>query len=210
MSHPHKIEQFISRLSPRLGAGVRDEVRLAFGISATVAERAAAIRSDKRLSPDGHREKITQMLAGGPLAHLGQISSKFTKELEALKAERDTFVIAIDPNNVVAEMQRQEARAYVRSLPEIERLRLAVETKDAVIREAIATGSRELSGVPADVHTVVRDELLVERFGPKISNNAHLIEAFSDALIAVEEAGHDIRREVNMSEQDFAAVRSAA
>jgi hypothetical protein len=205
-----KAETLVARLSPRLGADVHNEVRLALCISATVAEKAAAIRSDARLSPEGHREQIGAMLKKGPLAHLGQISSKFTKELDALKAERATFVIAIDPNNAVAEMQRQEARAHVRSLPEIERIRLATETRDPLLREAIATAPRELSGVPADIHTAVRDALLVERFGPKIANNAHLIEAHEEALTYIEEAGHDIRRASGLSDRDFAEVRSAA
>jgi hypothetical protein len=41
MSQQHKAEQLVSRLSPRLGADIHNEVRLAFGIAGTVRENVA-------------------------------------------------------------------------------------------------------------------------------------------------------------------------
>jgi predicted RNase H-like nuclease (RuvC/YqgF family) len=210
MSHPHKIEQFISRLSPRLGADVHNEVRAAFGISATVAEKAAAIRSDKRYSADGHHDQVKQMLKSGPLAHHAQIIAKLKKPIEALQAERSTFVIEANRTDPVAEMLRAECRALLRSLPDADRIRLALETKESLIREAIAMAPPQLSGLPADIAQSVFDGLLTERYGVKLENNTHLLEAYEEALIAVEEAGHDIRREANLSDRDFAEVRNAA
>jgi hypothetical protein len=205
-----KAETLIARLSPRLGAAVLDEVRTAFGISATVAEKAAAIRSDKRYSADGHAIAVKQMLGQGPLAHHAQIVAKLKKPIESLQAERSTFVIEADRTDSVAEMLRAECRALLRSMPEAERIRVALETTESLIREAVAMAPPQLSGLPADIKQSVFDGLLTERYGEKLANNAHLLEAYEAALIAVEEAGNDIRRSANLSERDFAEVRSAA
>jgi hypothetical protein len=210
MSQQQKAEQLVSRLSPRLGANVHDEVRLAFGIASTVRESVARIVADKRYSQDGHRDQIKQMLGKGPLAHLDQIRTKMKKPIEALQAERAKFVIEADRTDTFAEMQRQEARAWLRSLPEVERVRAVMESKDAVIREAVALAPAQLSGINADIKQSVFDGLVTERYGEKLANNTHLLEAYEAALIAVEEAGHDIRREANLSDRDFAEVRPAA
>jgi hypothetical protein len=206
----NKADQLISRLSPRLGADIHNEVRLAFGIVNTVRESVARIVADKRFSAEGHKDQIRQALAKGPLAHLDQIRSKIAGPIEALKAERAKFVIDPDRADTFAEMQRQEARAWLRQLPDGERLRVALESTETVIKEAIAMAPAQLSGLPADVKQTVFDGLLTERYGVKLENNTHLLEAYGEALIAVEEAGHDLRREVNLSPQDFAALRTAA
>jgi hypothetical protein len=205
-----KAEQLVSRLSPRLGADIHNEVRLAFGIAGTVRENVARIIADKRYSPEGHKDQIKQMLGKGPLSHLDQIRTKLTKPMEALKAERATFVIEADRTDTFAEMQRQEARAWLRSLNDSERLRIALESKETVIREAIAMAPAALSGLPADIKQTVFDGLLTERYGVKLENNSHLLEAYEEALVAVEEAGHDIRREVGLSDRDMADLRAAA
>ena len=189
---------------------MHNEVRLAFGIANTVRENVARIVADKRFSAEGHKDQIKQMLGKGPLSHLDQIRTKLAKPMEALKAERATFVIEADRTDTFAEMQRQEARAWLRTLPDAERIRVALESKEAVIREAVAMAPAALSGLPANIKQTVFDGLLTERYGVKLENNTHLLEAYGDALIAVEEAGHDIRREVNLSERDFAALKAAA
>jgi hypothetical protein len=206
----HKADQLVSRLSPRLGADVHNEVRLAFGIAGTVRENVARIVADKRYSQDGHRDQVKQMLKSGPLAHHAQIMAKLKKPIEALQAERATFAIVADKGDSVAEMLRAECRALLRSMPEAERIRLALETKEPLIREAIAMAPPQLSGLPTDIKQSVFDGLLSERFGEKLENNSHLLEAYEEALIAVAEAGHDIRREANLSDRDFAEVRNAA
>ncbi len=210
MSNQHKADQLVSRLSPRLGAAVHDDVRLAFGIVGTVRENVARIVADKRYSQDGHRDQIKQMLGKGPLAHLDQIRAKLKKPIEALQAERASFVIEADRTDTFAEMQRQEVRNWLRSLPDADRIRLALETKETLIREAIAMVPPQLSGLPQDIKQSIFDGLMEERYGAQLANNSHLLEAYDAALIAVEEAGHDIRREANLSDRDFAEVRSAA
>ena len=210
MSNQHKADQLVARLSPRLGTDVHNEVKLAFGIAGTVRENVARIVADKRYSQDGHRDQIKQMLAKGPLSHLDQIRAKLKKPIEDLQAERTKFVIEADRTDTFAEMQRQEVRAFLRSLPDTDRIRLALETKETLIREAVALAPSQLSGLPQDIKQSVFDGLVTERFGVKMENNTHLLDAYEAALIAVEEAGHDIRREANLSDRDFAEVRSAA
>lgn len=206
----HKADQLVSRLSARLGADVHADVKLAFGIADTVRDNVAKIIADKRYSADGHRDQIKQMLAKGPLAHLAQIQGKLKKPLETLQAERAKFVIEADRSDTFAEMQRQEVRSFLRSLPDNERIRLALESKDPVIREAVAMAPSQLSGLPQDIKQSVFDGLMEERYGVQLANNSHLLEAYQAALIAVEEAGHDIRREANLSDRDFSEIRSAA
>jgi hypothetical protein len=210
MSQQQKAEQLVSRLSPRLGADIHNEVRLAFGIAGTVRENVARIVADKRYSQDGHRDQIKQMLGKGPLAHLDQIRAKLQKPVEALQAERATFVIEANRTDTFAEMQRAEVRGWLRSLPDADRIRVALETKETMIREAVAMAPPQLSGLPQDIKQTVFDGLVTERYGEKLANNTRLLEAYQAAMIAVEEAGHDIRREANLSDRDFAEVRSAA
>ena len=92
-AYPIKAQELISRLSPRLGADIRNEVGLALGIAGTVRENVAKITADKRYSPEGHRDQIKQMLGKGPFGHLDQIRSKLTKPLESCFKRTAKFTI---------------------------------------------------------------------------------------------------------------------
>jgi hypothetical protein len=209
MAYSIKAQELLSRISPRLGADIRNEVSLALGIANTVRENVAKITADKRYSPEGNRDQIKQMLGKGPFGHLDQIRSKLTKPLESLQADRAKFTIKADRTDMFGEMQRQEARTWLRSLPDIERIRAVLESKDDVIREAVALAPSQLSGVNADIKQTVFDGLLAARFGDAIAKNAELIEGLEYAPTVVAEAGNDIRREAGLSDRDMAELRAA-
>ncbi|WP_294532597.1 hypothetical protein [uncultured Rhodoblastus sp.] len=204
-----KAQAIVARLSPRLPSDVLDDVRAAYGISETVRQKADDIRSNPRFSDEGKREQILAMLGRGPLAHHRQIADKIAARIAELEAERAKFIIAPDRTDLFGEMQRAEARAWLRTLPEIERIRVALESKEPTIRQAIAMAPAALSGVKDEIKTQVYDRLLAEKFGVKVENNAALIEGYSDVATAVAEAGNDIRRAAGISDRDFAALRAA-
>jgi hypothetical protein len=210
MTNSIKAQTFLARLSPRLPSSVLDDLRAAFGIAETVRQKADDIRSDPRFSDQGKREQILAMLKRGPLAHHQQIADKIAARKAELEAERAGFVIAPDRTDLFAESQRSEARSWLLAMPEIQRRRVVAESKEPTIRHAVAMAPAQLSGVPDDVKAQIIDALLVEKFGSKVENNAALIEGYSDAAVAVQEAGNDIRRAAGITERDFADIGKGA
>lgn len=203
----------------RLPSGTPDEVvcdiELAFRAPTAFLEKAEKIRSDKRLSTVGQREALVGALKGegvagatrgGMLGHLKHLRGTAERQLEELRETRATLRPTADRTDMFAEMQRQEVRTWLRSLPEADRLRIAYETTDQTTREAIAFASPALSGISDEAHANVLSLLTTDKHGAALARVNHLEEIYDTQVAAIDEAARDLHRVSGLDEREFSAI----
>jgi hypothetical protein len=177
------LEQLEARLPRSASDNSKHNLRAVFGIADAYRQKAEAIREDHRLSYTGRDEALAKLRAE-TLAneHLAQIRSQSVKAQERLRTEREALRAASlkpEAGDVIAEMRRAEARAMLRGLPEVERIRLAM-SDDPAIRDAVAFASPALSGVPADIHGKILDGIIEAK---NQTRNAELAELETEAEV---------------------------
>src|SRR5664279_1865181 len=107
------IQQFESRLPKSASDNSRHALRSAIMIANGFREKAAAIRADGRLSAEGQAEKLSELKAATSTnGHLVQIRTQAQKQLDDVRAERDSFKAAVlkRPVDPLVEMRAAEIR----------------------------------------------------------------------------------------------------
>ena len=204
-----KANEFLRRLPARLPADVAESVRYSFAMASTFAEKAADVRADGRLSVAGHSERIGEALRKGPLGYLAQARKSLTRHQLAAQAELAQLVLPVDRTDMFGEAQRQEIRAILRGMSDVERIRIVVESRDPQVKEAVIFASPLASGLPAEITARVHAEMLRERFGSRIDAAAELKDGLADAEFALGEAENDLRRESGLPEGEFQVAKHA-
>jgi hypothetical protein len=186
------IQQFESRLPRTASDNSRHALRSAITIANTFREKAAAIRADGRLSAEGQAEKLAELkTATSTNGHLTQIRTQATKQLDSIRAERETFKATAlkRPVDALAEMRAAEIRTMLRGMPESERLRLAIGD-DPEIRDAVALATPVLSGVPAVIHAGIVDKIVSAKFQAR-SGELNALEDEAEAVLAAATVASD-------------------
>jgi hypothetical protein len=120
---------------------------------------------------------------------------------------RKLVIKAVDPINVVAELQRQEIRNWLRSLDLSGRQLVAKTTKDQRVLEAMVTAAPELSGIVGDHLGPLADEIearyLELTYGPEIAEIKAIEEVLAEADAAIQVARQSLQMNSEMSERDF-------
>ena len=158
------------------------------------AKKVAEIRADARLSDQGNADELAKHKAATlKNGHLIQIRDLAKKQLEGLRGERDSFRAAVlkPPVDALAEARHAEIRTMLRSLPEPERIKLAMEN-DAV-REAVVVAPAVLSAT-AVVHGQIIDGLVETRFQCRAADLDALQEEAEAVNAAVQVASDMIAR----------------
>ena len=159
------IQQLESRLPRPASDNSRHALRSALMIAEGHAKKVAEIRADAHLSDQGKADELAKHKAATlSNGHLVQIRDLAKKQLDNVRGERDSFRAAVlkPPVDALAEARHAEIRTMLRSLPEPERIKLAMEI-DAV-REAVVVAPAVLSAIPAVVHGQIIDGLVETRF----------------------------------------------
>lgn len=179
------IQQFESRLPKSASDNSRHALRSAIMIANGFREKAAAIRADGRLSAEGQTAELAKLKAATSTnGHLVQIRTQAQKQLDDVRAERDSFKAAAlkRPDDPLAEMRAAEIRTMLRGLPEADRMRLAM-SGDQEITDAVALANPVLSGVPAIVHEQIVDKIVSARFQTR-SGELNALEDEAEAVLA--------------------------
>jgi hypothetical protein len=179
------ISNFESRLPKTASDNSRHALRSAIMIANGFLEKAAAIRADGRLSVEGHAEKLAELKAATSTnGHLVQIRTQVQKQLDGIRAERESFKAASmkRPTDPLAEMRAAEIRTMLRGMPESERMRLAM-SDDPEIRDAVALATPVLSGVPAVIHAGIVDKIVSAKFQAR-SGELNALEDEAEAVLA--------------------------
>ncbi len=206
MSFHHKANQFLERMPAGTFDHVRESVTTAFGVAAGFKEKVEKIVADKRLSDTGHKEKIVDVLRGGPISHLKQLRRIAGERLKALEETRAKCQPVLDKSDMFAEVQRQEIRAWLRGMPEAERLRVAYETPDRMVREAIAFAIPALSGLNDEAKAFVVSAMIQDAHGERLAEINHLSEIYEAETLAIDEATADLRRASGLEQAAFSRV----
>jgi hypothetical protein len=195
------LDEFLKRL-PAEAKEERALVTAAFGIPGTVKEKADEIRGNTRLSEIGKQEKIKELAVGNPLAHLKQLRSRaaaMTADVQNLR--KGLQPKAPDRADLFGEMQRQELRTFLRTLPDAKRLRLAME--DAAITEAVLHASPALSGLSQEQHELVKEAYVERAFGAQLRGIEKREEVISNVGSALTIATRQFLNESGLTEKEI-------
>jgi hypothetical protein len=187
-----RYESFLARIGDK---NLRAVAEKAFEISERFAARRAAIDNDARFNEFGKREAIVVELERdfGPAFRVARQPLRDARaELDARKTK--IALPAIDPTDVVAQMQRMERRAAVAALDPAERTKLLFDSAtDARIIDAVLAEPAELSGLPRDRHQELLNRRLQQLHGPEFAALNQDERALAEAEAAVKVAENDLR-----------------
>ena len=123
------------------------------------AFKRTELRKSGHLSDKGVARELRAHLAkNGVVAELRRSQAAVKAEGEAIKAQRAALARPeVDKTDLRAELQRQEVRSYLRSLPMGERTAALTQTPDPLVFAAVLSAPAALSGVaPALLASVER------------------------------------------------------
>jgi hypothetical protein len=179
------IADFLSRLPA--DSVHRNTVEIAGGTVDAFRKKVQEIKSNRNYSVEGHRNQI-KTAAENPLKFYAELKKQAASDRAKLDARREDFRLRpLSRDDVVGALDRQEIRAWLRSVPAGERQRHALT--DPTIAAAVASAPAALSGLDAEIHTRVINAELERQFGPELtilngeSQNLDVV----DAVLAVAE-----------------------
>ncbi len=154
-----------------------------FGVGERLQTLKATLDDDRNLSEEGRRTKFAEG-ATALLKDFAKASRPVRVALNHAKAQRDGLQpTKVDKTDVVAAMQREEVRAFMRTLPVGQRIATAMA--DPAVGEAVLDGSSPaLSGLDARQVGELRDGYLQQKFGSQIAEISSLEEVFTEVANA--------------------------
>jgi hypothetical protein len=194
-----------TEFTKRLPATATEEARLieaALGIPTAFRAKATEIRANAELSDVGRTEEIKRAALGGPLEHLRQIRNRAASMTADVKNLR-TGIKPPEPDraDLFGEMQRAELRTWLRSLPQPDRIRAALE--DESVTAAVLHVSPSLSGLSAEMHQRVVEAHVEKSLGPQIRGIQQREEVLETLNAAIEVATMQFRNEAGLAEKEI-------
>jgi hypothetical protein len=163
------------------------------------AKRHAA---DDKLLSDAGRKAYVMKVAVDNIKTLIEVSASTRKAVRYNTDRRSNLKPPVpDRNDFVGAMERQELRAYARSLKGAERLPFALEHAEAFLSTPAA-----LSGLPADQFEKVRQTYIEAKFGPEIAEIDLLDEDLAIVTATHDLALAELRANAGLSEQAFSKM----
>jgi hypothetical protein len=168
-----------------------------------------ALASNPEITERGQRRALRDALTGNHGKQWAKAKAAVQKARKAIEAERAALVIKpVDPANVAAALERQEIRAWVRTLDLGVRQSIVLSTKDRRILDAVVSAPSELSGFAGDAAfaSKIEDRYIELTYPDKLAS----IEA-KNAVVAEAEAGmgisyNELRSTVDMHQHDFSEL----
>lgn len=191
----HMRDMFLRRI-PERATTLRSHVQDAFVILENYHAEAAKIRGNKNLTPAGQLDYMQKLTTGKIAESLSAIGQRIDGPLADIKSARIGLRKEIVKSENHSEARKQEVRAYLRSLEHPERVRLAMESDDTLIREAIVNAPPFLSGLQQDIYDRVVDAFVEQQHPERIKtfdeNEGPLLEAAAALKTIREEIERDV------------------
>jgi hypothetical protein len=115
-----------------------------------------------------------------------------------------------DPTNVVAALDRQERRAWLRSLNDAQRQSILLTTSDDRLVEAAVTAPMGLSGFSGDimarVFAEVEERYIEMQHGPEVAAIAELAAVVAEGDAAAQIARNMVQQETGMDDREFTRI----
>jgi hypothetical protein len=191
-----------------LAATVKGAMIDALTASEHFVRRRGEIASNGMLTADGQRQALRDELTSKFIKAVARAGEPIAKVKRDVEARRDKLVIkAIDPTNVVAELQRQEIRAYLRTLDLRAKQVIAKTTNDTRLLEAMVTAPPELSGMVGAHLGPLAEEIearyLELTYGPEIAEITAIEAVLAEADAGMQVARQSLQTNSEMTEYEF-------
>lgn len=206
-------KSFEERLKP--GTSHRDAysnvILGASGFRNRLDDARAKVSRDPNLSDVGRQDALAKAAKGmtKDLLELSRLARVGRKHVEAKKASFTVEPKPLDPTDSVAELRRQEVRAFVRSAAERDRLGLALSMMaDQAAAEAImATPIPAMVGLSPQVFERLKQDYLssekTRRYGSAIKEIDDLSDDLDNVEVAVRLARTDLQKATGLTDKDF-------
>ena len=206
-----KFDSKASELGSRISApDLREIVGATYSVVERFGAKAGEIRADRRFSKEGADGEIVKALANN-LKAIGETRAAIVKRQANIAAERVSLLPRPpDRADLVGAIERQEIRTILRGLPEAERLRVALETTDPQIRDAIAFSSTLASGISPDLRAQILESMVEEKAGSRLAEIKAGADALDATIMTIFEAENDLRRESGLIESEFEQAKRGA
>jgi hypothetical protein len=181
--------------------GLRSTVESVFALGIAIDSAKKHAADDLNLSDAGRKAYVSKV-AQDNVRPLVQVTASMRKAVKYNTDRRANLKPPTPPrDDLVGEMRRAELRAFARSLKMSERLPFALKHP-----EAILDAPGELSGLPDEQFSKVRETYIAAKFGPEIAEIETLDEDLSTVMAAHDLALAELRANAGLSEREFAKM----
>lgn len=176
----------------------------AFTIGSKMDEFREKVAKDPRLTEVGRREKVAETAKGMIREALDAARPQRSAMAQVIGQRMHMKPKPLERENAVAELRRQELRAFVRSQPPAKRLSTAIElAEDDEALSALMDAPAALSGLPVDQYGHLRDIYVKRNFGDQIARLDVLEEDCTAAGAAIEMLMTSLRQASGLNEYQF-------
>jgi hypothetical protein len=189
-----------------LAPSMRTAMIAALAASEQFSGHKIALASDGRMTALGQRQALTDALTGKYGKALARAKAPVVKARKEIEAERAALVIKpVDPANVAAALERQEIRAWVRTLDLGVRQSVVLATTDRRILEAVVSAPPELSGFAGDaaLASKIEDRYIELTYPDKLASIEAKNDVVSEAEASMHIARNELRSVIDLHSHDF-------
>jgi hypothetical protein len=165
----------------------------------------AQIRENRNLTSQGREQAVVDVLRGGVMEHFRQLQGNVKRARDHLTSQRAALVPkGPDKADLFRESQRAETRSWLARMPVTERMKIALESKNPLVIEAIQHApDPAMIGLPANVHAEFVRKNLEAAHGPKLKELDVHDEDVANTDSAIQVAAMDLWRAAGMDERRF-------
>jgi hypothetical protein len=173
-------------------------------ISERFANQRELLERDGYLTPEGKRVKLAEALTkqfARDLRDARKPIESAAQEVTRLRGE--VKPVQVDRTDVVAAMERQEIRAFIRSLPSGDKIAALLKQADPKILDAVLDAPAALSGVPEEHYARAKTAREEQLHGPQLREIEALQSVVDEANAAAQVARNDLVTTVEMDQASF-------
>jgi hypothetical protein len=185
-------------------AKLRAAAQKCLAISERLAQERAAIDRDGHLTREGKQARLTEVLKKNYGRELRDARKPFDEFARNIAAVRETVKpVTVDRTDVVAAMERQEMRAFMRGLSNAEKTALLLESPDARFLDAVLDAPAALSGIAPEIYGRAKDAREEQIHGPVLRELEAMEALLADAQNAALIARNDLMSIVDLDQRAF-------
>lgn len=156
--------------------------------------KVAEIKGNRKLSSEGHLDAIRAAAEAGPRAYFAALRKQLDDERKSLAKRQAHFHLPVpDRDDVVLALDRQEIRAWLRTLPIGERIKHAAS--DPTVAAAVVNAPPALAGLNEDGHERAKAFLMEHMHGPELAQLRGESDAVETAGKAIDIAENQLLNE---------------
>jgi hypothetical protein len=188
-----------------LAPSMRDAMIAALAAGEELADHKSTLSKDGRMTPLGQSQALKDALTNTFGKALARAKAPVAKARAEYKTRKAALTIKpVDPANLSAALERQEIRAWVRSLDLGVRQAVVLATKDVRILDALLSAPPELSGiVDAVLAGKVEDRYLEVVYPGELAELEALDAVIAEGETAVAIARNEMQALIDVHPHDF-------